>query len=140
MTHYYSDTKKAFYVEELREMYELSGNWPEDAVSLTEEEYKVLYESLMDGKKTLKVDKKGTVKAVPLPAAEMKVLDKETERFWRNGELERADTMIKLAEDDENVGTVQEWRQYRVALRKWPEHKSFPKENFRPQAPTPSAQ
>lgn len=76
MTHYYSDTKKAFYVEELRETYELAGNWPDDAVSLTEEEYKVLYDSLLDGTKTLKVDKKGTVKTVSLPAAELKVLNK----------------------------------------------------------------
>lgn len=135
MSHFYSDSKKGFYLEELRDLYEAAGTWPEDAVQLTEEQYIELYNGLEGCKTQVAVDRKGNVKIVPLPAAEIKAIDSENERYWRNGELARADNMIRLAEDGEGVGTVADWREYRKSLRKWPEHKSFPKESARPVAP-----
>lgn len=134
MSHYYSETTKGFYVEELRDLYEQAGTWPADARILTVEQYNKLHEELT-GKHQVAFDKKGKPRVVPIPAADIKVLDSYAERSWRNDELSRADNMIKIVEDGEGVGTVEDWREYRKSLRKWPEHKSFPNMKFRPTAP-----
>lgn len=57
------------------------------------------------------------------------------ERVWRNAELERADIELNKVQDGMGTGTVTAWREYRCALRNWPEHESFPDSSFRPVAP-----
>lgn len=57
------------------------------------------------------------------------------ERAWRNGELDRADIELNRVQDGMGHGTVGEWREYRCALRDWPEHVSFPDAAGRPVAP-----
>ena len=57
------------------------------------------------------------------------------ERDWRNGELDRADIKLNKVQDGMGAGTVTAWREYRCALRNWPEHESFPDSSFRPTAP-----
>lgn len=90
---------------------------------------------IVAGGKTIKFDKKGVPKIIDLPAKELKEVNTHNERAWRNAELDRADTQLKIAEDGDGVGTVEEWREYRKSLRKWPEDKKFPDSSFRPKAP-----
>lgn len=57
-----------------------------------------------------------------------------TARSYRNFELNRADVMIQRLQDGERgIGTQKAWREYRIALRKWPESESFP--DVAPEAP-----
>lgn len=57
------------------------------------------------------------------------------ERAWRNGELDRADIELNKVQDGMGTGTVSAWREYRCALRNWPEHESFHDSSKRPVAP-----
>lgn len=68
------------------------------------------------------------------------LLDKQqaiNERVWRNNELVRAGVELNkvLDSDASAVGTETEWRQYRNALRSWPESLGFPETAHRPIAP-----
>lgn len=57
-------------------------------------------------------------------------------REWRNAELARADiVLLKVQDGMPNLGSVGEWRKYRVALRMWPEATGFPSPDSRPLAP-----
>lgn len=57
-------------------------------------------------------------------------------REWRNAELARADIELYKAQDgDKTVGTIKSWRDYRVALRAWPQTEGFPSMDTRPVAP-----
>lgn len=62
------------------------------------------------------------------------------ERAWRNSELIRADIELnKVQDSDSNAkGTVSDWRNYRKALRNYPENPSFPDTSVRPPAPDTS--
>ena len=68
----------------------------------------------------------------PTPTAEQIA---SVERDWRNVELDRADIELNKVQDGMGTGTVTAWREYRCALRNWPEHESFPDSSFRPIAP-----
>lgn len=57
------------------------------------------------------------------------------ERAWRNDELERADIELNKVQDGMGFGTVTQWREYRCALRNWPENEFFPGSAKRPVAP-----
>ena len=59
----------------------------------------------------------------------------EAEKVWRNAELARADIELNKVQDGAGKGTVTAWREYRCALRDWPEHDKFPNEVYRPTAP-----
>lgn len=56
-----------------------------------------------------------------------------SERAWRNAELQRAD--IELNKLSDLAGDVAPWREYRQALRAWPESINFPSVAHRPTAP-----
>lgn len=57
-------------------------------------------------------------------------------REWRDAELARADVaLLKVQDGMPNLGTVGDWRKYRVALRTWPEAEGFPSLDSRPVAP-----
>lgn len=60
-----------------------------------------------------------------------------TERDWRDSELIRSDVELYKVQDSDPkaVGTVAGWREYRKALRSWPEHKDFPNKESRPVSP-----
>lgn len=50
-------------------------------------------------------------------------------RAYRNEELARADVILNRLQDGEKgLGTQKAWRDYRVALRNWPDTESFPTE------------
>jgi len=59
------------------------------------------------------------------------------ERSWRNSELNVADIELNKVQDGDTkaVGAVSQWREYRKALRAWPEQKDFPSKDFRPKPP-----
>lgn len=56
------------------------------------------------------------------------------ERQWRNAELLRADVELNKVQDG-GTGTVTAWREYRNALRDWPESPDFPNVEARPVSP-----
>lgn len=67
-----------------------------------------------------------------------KELEEETkERVWRNIEINRADIELNKVQDSDPKakGAVSQWREYRKALRAWPEHADFPNKEKRPVAP-----
>jgi hypothetical protein len=74
---------------------------------------------------------------VQLPAdTESPVLDtSQGERVWRNSELARADIELNKAQDGDGVSTVKAWREYRKALRAYPNTEGFPNSELRPTAP-----
>jgi hypothetical protein len=48
-------------------------------------------------------------------------------RKFRKEELNRADIMLNRVQDGEKgIGTQKAWREYRVALRNWPDTEDFP--------------
>lgn len=62
------------------------------------------------------------------------------ERAWRNSELDRADIELNKVQDGMGTTSVASWREYRCALRNWPENEFFPDSSKRPVAPdTPVA-
>lgn len=84
-------------------------------------------------KKLLDADgvKWGKLKKCPT----IRVRTESLARVWRNDELSRADVIINKIEDFEIEGDSKAWRQYRVALRNWPDAKGFPTEKSKPKAP-----
>ncbi len=56
----------------------------------------------------------------------------QEERQWRDAELAKADIELNKVQDGRGTGLVSDWRDYRNALRDWPEHESFPDSAFRP--------
>lgn len=58
------------------------------------------------------------------------------ERQWRNTELANADIEINKAVDSANYAVEKSWRNYRLALRDWPENPDFPDATKRPARPT----
>lgn len=59
------------------------------------------------------------------------------ERLWRDSELDRADIeLYKVQDSDPKAkGSVSGWREYRKALRAYPESEGFPNQESRPVAP-----
>lgn len=59
------------------------------------------------------------------------------ERLWRDSELSRADIELYKVQDSDpkSKGSVSEWREYRKALRAYPESEGFPNQESRPVAP-----
>ena len=55
-------------------------------------------------------------------------------RAWRDSELARADVELNKVQDGMGVGTVTQWRAYRVALRNWPTTDGWP-ESTKPVSP-----
>ena len=64
-------------------------------------------------------------------------MEKLLERGWRNKELVRSDIELNKVQDTDPQakGTVSQWREYRKALRAWPENKDFPNKGKRPVSP-----
>ncbi|UPW35889.1 tail assembly chaperone protein [Pseudomonas phage EM] len=72
---------------------------------------------------------------IPEPEDQSNKYEDFEARVWRDAELKRADLKVENAIDDEDPVKEKAWRKYRSALRKWPDHKDFPKEKSKPKAP-----
>ena len=126
---FYSASTGGFYCTEIH-----GDNMPTGVVEITTEQHTALINGQMDGK-IIKADDNGfPTLTVHVPTQE----DLEsTERSWRDSELIRADIELYKVQDSDPkaVGTVTQWREYRKALRAWPEHKDFPNKEKRPVSP-----
>jgi hypothetical protein len=61
-----------------------------------------------------------------------------TERGWRDAELLKVDIEVNKAADTASA-TEPAWRQYREALRQWPQSAGFPDQSGRPAPPAGDA-
>jgi len=60
-----------------------------------------------------------------------------SEIAWRDSELTRSDFELNKVQDSDPKakGSVSDWRNYRKALRSWPESLDFPNKDKRPLSP-----
>lgn len=63
---------------------------------------------------------------------EQLAMDIAREQAWVKGEMEFADEEIRALEDGDGIGIESDWRDYRVALRAWPNHPNYPDSVSRP--------
>ncbi len=125
---YFSASTGGFYSREIH-----GDNMPADVVEITAEEHAALLEGQSQGK-LIDFDENG----YPILADQPEPTPEEiaaAERVWRNSELERADVELNKVQDGMGTGTVSSWREYRCALRDWPESPDFPDSTKRPVAP-----
>ena len=54
------------------------------------------------------------------------------ERKWRDAAIAKADVELLKVQDNQGIGLVGDWREYRRQLRDWPEHEDFPNPEHRP--------
>jgi len=126
---YYSASTLGFYTSEVN-----GDNIPDDCVEITDE-YKAYLLSTESSSKRIVPDGKG------YPVIEDVVISDENkaviERAWRDSELVRADIELNKVQDSDRkaVSTVASWREYRKALRDWPESENFPNSRKRPSSP-----
>lgn len=123
---YASKSAKAFFREGRLPL-------PADAVEISVE----YWQGLLDAQgfeQTINFD---TPDGIPVLVPTQTSIEAATsrERAWRNAELSRADIELNKVQDGMGVGTVTAWRDYRCALRRWPESHDFPDSTKRPVAP-----
>lgn len=126
MTTYYSPSKNAFYESEI------NTSIPEDVLEITEKKKQELLSGQAKGL-VITPDVSGN----PILKGDLDNLENKLEIIWRNSELVKADIELNKVQDSDPkaVGTVSQWREYRKALRGWPENSNFPNKEFRPKAP-----
>lgn len=124
--------KYAVWIEE-------DGRWAfglktEKSIELTDDEFTALFKGQELGKQIVKGED-GRPKLATANSDSTYIVN--SERSWRDKELSRTDIEIyKVQDSDTNsTGTISQWREYRKALRAWPQHKDFPNKDSRPKAP-----
>lgn len=129
MSIFYSASTMGFYFESVH-----GENIPKDALQIDA----VLYKSLQDAQsigQTITSDTKG----IPYASHPQVTIEdqKNSECMRITRELDRIRDELEKVQDSDSkaIGTVSQWRDYRKALRSWPEHLEFPKPEFRPKAP-----
>ena len=107
---------------------------PNTAVEISVSKYKELRQGQLDGK-VLSCDEDGNPILVEKTVTQEEIF--LAERSWRDVELDRADEELNKVQDSDPKarGTVSQWRDYRKALRAWPENPDFPEKSLRPKAP-----
>jgi len=128
---FYSPTAKGFYSKAIHKT-----SIPDDSIELSWEEYEVLISGIMAGG-SISITDSGNLVLVK-EVYDTNLTAAREERWWRDSELALSDTELNKVQDSDKkaVGTVSQWREYRKALRDWPEHANFPKIEFRPSAPS----
>ncbi|MGL5013011.1 MAG: phage tail assembly chaperone [Bacteroidales bacterium] len=131
---YFSPSNLAFYPEDFKKDYEKSQSWPSDANLV---DYKVFKEYSLDTKPTFKKLSALAGHPVWIDDNLSESLTAVLERQWRDMELEKSDIELYKVQDldPKSVGTVADWRNYRKALRSWPDNSKFPNKTYRPKAP-----
>ena len=122
----FSNTSQGFYSSEL----DYKNGLPDDLQQVTEEQHIEILSKLNLRQQVIFQDGKIT-------STDNTVASPESERAWRNSELSRADIELNKIQDGESgtQGTVASWREYRKALRAWPQATAFPLTAKRPKSP-----
>lgn len=136
MKYFYSEVSNSFYPEDIKDLYDISGTWPSDAIEV---EYSVFKQFSLDLAPIGKVRNYSSILGIhwvdtpPLVGEELSL----SERMWRDEELKRVDEELNKVQDADPKakGTVSEWRQYRKSLRAYPETEGFPNKESRPISP-----
>lgn len=123
LSYWWSNEEKGLFVSGIH------SHIPDRCHKITHEEYTTILQARSTGKDVHITEGIVTVTDQDLPD--------QYGREWRDSELLRSDIGLNKVQDYDNkaVGTVAQWRDYRKALRAWPEHKDFPKKDFRPVPP-----
>lgn len=124
---FYNPDNEGFYHEGVQK------NIPEQSIEITPKQYTDFRSAQSAGKKVVFTDNAFQYQdRIPSPQ-ELNIV----ELSWLDVELIRAGNELDKVQDSDpkSVGSVFDWRNYRKALRAWPEHKDFPDKNFRPKAP-----
>lgn len=134
MKYYYSPSQNAFYPEELLSTYKKAGTFPADAVEVPYSAFKdfSLTQAPAGFSRKYKDGKFGwEVNEISQEAA------CAIEEQWVALELDRTRYELEKVQDSDPRarGTVSQWREYRKALRSWPEHNDFPDASSRPASP-----
>lgn len=126
MTSYYSPSENAFYESSI------NTNIPEDVLEITTSRKKELFVGQSKGLSIVPGED-----GYPVNEGCAVDIDRNLEIVWRNSELFRADIeLLKVQDSDPKaIGTVSQWRDYRKALRTWPENPDFPDKQKRPVSP-----
>lgn len=128
MINYYSASAQGFFTSEVN-----GENIPSDCVEITEE-YKAYLLSSESSAKKIAPDESGYPVIVDVTLSDS---DKASvEKAWRDSELGQADMELNKVQDADPkaVGTVAQWREYRRALRNYPESEGF-SSGIRPVSP-----
>lgn len=128
----YSAKEDKFYALEFQSSYEASGIWPDDGVDVSPENFKE-FSAAKDGH--FRKFENGVFSWVATPPNLEELA--RAEKFWRDGELKRADEELNKVQDADPkaVGTVAQWREYRKLLRALPDAAGFPDPESRPKSP-----
>jgi hypothetical protein len=123
--YYYDPESKGFYQTDVNKII------PSSAIEISLEKKDELLKQESEGLSIVMKDGEVSYSLATLKPEE------DSERFWRDRELIRADIELNKVQDSDPkaVGSVLDWRTYRKALRAWPEDKNFPKQEFRPKSP-----
>lgn len=134
MKYYYSPSQDSFFVDEFKSVYVKNGTWPSDCVNISYETFSEFSLQTPPAGKRRKFVDGSLVWIINSATPESLISD---ERIWRDESLRRADVELYKVQDGDQkaVGSVSQWREYRKALRVWPEQVDFPNKEFRPKAP-----
>lgn len=134
MKYFYSKSADSFYPSDYKDIYLRNGTWPGDSVEVTEEQFINFSLSTRPNNKKrdyidgffVWVDDGPTIHQLHV-----------NEKLWRNFELKRSDIELNKVQDSDpkSTGSVSDWRNYRKALRAWPESVNFPNKDLRPISP-----
>lgn len=123
---YFDPVSNGFYQSDIHK------SIPSTAIEITDKKRWELVDGMSKGLEI--VSEGGNLKLIPKPSTEDESL---VERLWRDSELARADIELYKVQDSDpkSKGSVSEWREYRKALRAYPESEWFPNKESRPVAP-----
>lgn len=121
--YFYSSKSNAFYPYSLKEQYELTHSWPDDAVAVSDEVY-MTYSANPPAGKIRKGDNNGSPAwaNIPQPTHDQQVMQAEAEKqsLLANAEAVTADWRTELALgiiSNEDKAKLTEWMQYIKAVK-----------------------
>lgn len=126
---------KIFYNPEDEGFYHdgIQSSIPDSAIQISEKQYKDFRYEQSKGKVVKLVDNNFIYSPREITKQEVESL----EDIWVSSELVVAGEELDKVQDSDPkaFGTVSQWREYRKALRAWPDHKDFPNKESRPVSP-----
>lgn len=125
---YFDPTSMGFYTSEYFKTF------PTKSIEISTDTYKELLAGESQGMQ-ISCDENGKP-FLKEPEVDLEFLTSQ-ENAWIKKELSFASNELEKVQDSDPkaVGTVSQWRDYRKALRAWPEHEDFPNKESRPVPP-----